>query len=171
MADLFLHGPSEPSGGHEPAVAAGISGKHLSGRSNPAAGPRGAEVGDHARAIALYNNLTRLTKSQLRGEGQYGIGECYEDMAKAARGNSEQMYERAFQAYKVVFDQHPESGRVEMGRQDGEFLYQKKDYGRAVDVFEKVLSIIQTPIFGCDPLQLWPLPVPTRSSGRSAKTI
>lgn len=97
--------------------------------------------GDFARAIALYTNLTRLTKSQLRGEGQYGIGECYEDMAKAARGNAEQMYERAFQAYKGVFDQHPESGRVgDAVAKMASFYYQKKDYGRAVDVFEKVLS-------------------------------
>ncbi len=97
--------------------------------------------GDFARAIALYTNLTRLTKSQLRGEGQYGIGECYEDMAKAARGNAEQMYERAFQAYKMVFDQHPESGRVgDAVAKMASFYYQKKDYGRAVDVFEKVLS-------------------------------
>ena len=97
--------------------------------------------GDHARAIALYTNLTRLTKSQLRGEGQYGIGECYEAMAKAARGNAEQMYERAFQAYKMVFDQHPESGRVgDAVAKMASFYYQKKDYGRAVDVFEKVLS-------------------------------
>jgi len=97
--------------------------------------------GDHARAIALYTNLTRLTKSQLRGEGQYGIGECYEGMAKAARGNAEQMYERAFQAYKMVFDQHPESGRVgDAVAKMASFYYQKKDYGRAVDVFEKVLS-------------------------------
>jgi len=97
--------------------------------------------GDHARAIALYTNLTRLTKSQLRGEGQYGIGECYEGMAKVARGNSEQMFERAFQAYKMVFDQHPESGRVgDAVAKMASFYYQKKDYGRAVDVFEKVLS-------------------------------
>ena len=97
--------------------------------------------GDFARAIALYTNLTRLTKSQLRGEGQYGIGECYEDMAKAARGNAEQMYERAFQAYKMVFDQHPESGKVgDAVAKMASFYYQKKDYGRAVDVFEKVLS-------------------------------
>ena len=38
--------------------------------------------GDYTRAVALYQNLTRLTKSQLRGEGQYGIGQCYEEMAK-----------------------------------------------------------------------------------------
>jgi tetratricopeptide (TPR) repeat protein len=97
--------------------------------------------GDFARAIALYTNLTRLTKSQLRGEGQYGIGECYEAMAKTARGNSEQMYERAFQAYKTVFDQFPESGRVgDAVAKMASFYYQKKDYARAVDVFEKVLS-------------------------------
>jgi len=97
--------------------------------------------GDFQRAIALYNNLTRLTKSQLRGEGQYGIGECYEAMAKAATGNNEQMYERAFQAYKQVFDQFPESGRVgDAVAKMASFYYQKKDYARAVDVFEKVLS-------------------------------
>ena len=96
---------------------------------------------DFQRAIALYNNLTRLTKSQLRGEGQYGIGECYEAMAKAATGNNEQMYERAFQAYKQVFDQFPESGRVgDAVAKMASFYYQKKDYARAVDVFEKVLS-------------------------------
>jgi tetratricopeptide (TPR) repeat protein len=97
--------------------------------------------GDYRRAIALYNNLTRLTKSQLRGEGQYGIGECYEGMAKAARGNSDQTNERAFQAYKAVFDQFPESGRVgDAVAKMASFYYQKKDYARAVDVFEKVLG-------------------------------
>ena len=97
--------------------------------------------GDYARAVALYNNLTRLTKSQLRGEGQYGIGECYEEMAKAAGGNNGQMYERAFQAYKAVFDQFPESGRVgDAVAKMASFYYQRKDYARAVDVFEKVLS-------------------------------
>jgi len=97
--------------------------------------------GDFQRAIALYNNLTRLTKSQLRGEGQYGIGECYEAMAKAASGNSEQVQERAFQAYKAVFDQFPDSGRVgDAVAKMASFYYKKKDYARAVDVFEKVLS-------------------------------
>ena len=97
--------------------------------------------GDFARAVALFSNLTRLTKSQLRGEGQYGIGECYELMAKAAAGNADQMYERAFQAYKAVFDQFPESGRVgDAVAKMATFYYEKKDYARAVDVFEKVLS-------------------------------
>jgi len=97
--------------------------------------------GDFARAVALYQNLTRLTKSQLRGEGQFGIGECYEAMAAVARGNKEQAYERAFQAYKTVFDQYPESGRVgDAVAKMASFYYQKKDYARAVDVFEKVLS-------------------------------
>jgi TolA-binding protein len=99
------------------------------------------KAGDFQRAIALYNNLTRLTKSQLRGEGQYGIGECYEAMAKAAAGNSEQVQERAFQAYKAVFDQFPESGRVgDAVAKMASFYYKKEDYGRAVDVFDKVLS-------------------------------
>ena len=97
--------------------------------------------GDFARAVALYQNLTRLDKSQLRGEGQYGIGECYEQMAKAAAGNADQMFERAFQAYKAVFEQFPESGRVgEAVAKMANFYYIKKDYARAVDIFEKVLS-------------------------------
>ena len=97
--------------------------------------------GDFARAVALYQNLTRLNKSQLRGEGQYGIGECYEAMAKAARGNAGQMYERAFQAYKAVFEQFPESGRVgDAVAKMADFYYVKEDYARAVDIFEKVLS-------------------------------
>jgi len=97
--------------------------------------------GDFARAVALYQNLTRLDKSQLRGEGQYGIGECYEQMAKAAAGNADQMFERAFQAYKAVFEQFPESGRVgDAVAKMANFYYIKKDYARAVDIFEKVLS-------------------------------
>ena len=97
--------------------------------------------GDYTRAVALYQNLTRLTKSQLRGEGQYGIGECYEEMAKAAGGNTEQAFERAFQAYKAVFEQFPESGRVgDAVAKMANFYYVKKDYARAVDTFEKVLS-------------------------------
>jgi len=97
--------------------------------------------GDYTRAVALYQNLTRLTKSQLRGEGQYGIGQCYEEMAKAAGGNTEQAFERAFQAYKAVFEQFPESGRVgDAVAKMANFYYVKKDYARAVDTFEKVLS-------------------------------
>ncbi len=98
--------------------------------------------GDFPRAIALFSNLTSLTKSQLRGEGQYGIGECYEEMAKAAaRASSEPLFERAFQAYKAVFDQFPESGRVgDAVAKMANFYYQKQDFARAVDVFEKVLA-------------------------------
>ena len=96
--------------------------------------------GDYARAVTLYQNLARLNKSQLRGEGQYGIGECYEQMAKDVTGNNEQMFERAFQAYKAVFEQFPESGRVgDAVAKMANFYYQKKDYARAVDIFEKVL--------------------------------
>ncbi len=97
--------------------------------------------GDYARAVTLYQNLARLNKSQLRGEGQYGIGECYEQMAKGVTGNNEQMFERAFQAYKAVFEQFPESGRVgDAVAKMANFYYVKKDYARAVDIFEKVLS-------------------------------
>ena len=62
-------------------------------------------------------------------------------MAKAAKGNAGQLYERAFQAYKAVFEQFPESGRVgDAVAKMANFYYQKKDYARAVDIFEKVLS-------------------------------
>ena len=86
------------------------------------------------------SNLTRLTKSQLRGEGQYGIGECYEDMAKAARGARGNVRTRVSGVqgrFRSTPRERPCRG---CGRQDGEFLLSEKGLWRAVDVFEKVLS-------------------------------
>jgi TolA-binding protein len=98
--------------------------------------------GDLRRAIGLYSRLVRLKDSQLRGEGQFGIAECYEQMAKAANENARAaLYDRAFQEYKKVFDQFPESGRVgEAVSKMANFYYQKKDYSRAIDIFETVLA-------------------------------
>ena len=98
--------------------------------------------GDLARAISLYTSIVRLQNSPLRGEGQFGIAECYEEMAlKAPANRSEQMFERAFVEYKKVYEQFPDSGRVgEAVAKMANFYYQKKDYSRAVDVFENVLT-------------------------------
>ncbi len=97
---------------------------------------------DFKRAVSIYNRIVNLKTSSLRGEAQFQIAECYEQMAKAATENSaQQLFDRAFQEYKKVFDQYPESGRVgEAVAKMAAFYYQKKDYARAVDVFEAVLA-------------------------------
>jgi TolA-binding protein len=83
-----------------------------------------------------------MKTSQLRGEAQFGIAECYEAMAKQATGpGAAQLYDRAFQEYKKVFDGFPESGRVgEAVAKMANYYYQQKDYARAVDIFETVLA-------------------------------
>lgn len=104
--------------------------------------------GDLDRAVSLYNRLVGIRTSQLRGEAQFGIAECYEAMAAKVAGQgpgataqADQLYERAFQEYKKVFDQYPDSGRVgEAVSKMANFYYQKKDYARAIDVFETVLA-------------------------------
>jgi tetratricopeptide (TPR) repeat protein len=100
------------------------------------------EKGDLAQAIVLYNNLLRLQESPLRSEGAYGVAVCYEKMAEnAPERSSIAMYERAFEAYQRVFDQFPESGRVgDAVAKMANFYYKKKDYQRAIDVFENVLQ-------------------------------
>ena len=100
------------------------------------------EQGNLGAAISLFQALMKLEQSSLRGEGQYGIAECYEQMATAAPADkAEPLFERAFEEYKKVFDEFPESGRVgDAVAKMANFYYQKKDYNRAVDVFENVLS-------------------------------
>ena len=67
----------------------------------------------YQRAIGIYGSLLAMEKSPLRGEAQYGIAECYEEMAKAAEGaGASQLFDQSFQEYKKVFDQFPYSGRV-----------------------------------------------------------
>ncbi|MCE9567708.1 MAG: tetratricopeptide repeat protein [Planctomycetes bacterium] len=93
------------------------------------------------RAIGIYTSVLRLEKSPLRGEAQFGIAECYEEMAKAVEGQqSAQLYDQSFQEYKKVFDQFPDSGRVgEAVAKMANYYYVQKDYARAIDVFETVL--------------------------------
>ncbi|MFP6900969.1 MAG: tetratricopeptide repeat protein [Opitutales bacterium] len=100
------------------------------------------ERGDLKTAIALYKGLTTLKNSELRGEGQFDIAECYEQMAlDAGPTKGEGYFEQAFRAYQTVFEQYPESGRVgDSVAKMANFYYRKKDYRRAIDVFENVLS-------------------------------
>ncbi|QTN31448.1 tetratricopeptide repeat protein [Akkermansiaceae bacterium] len=97
---------------------------------------------NHARAISLYTSVAKLPNSPLRGEGQYFVGECYEEMAlKPGQRDSARLFENAFLAYQKVFDQFPDSGRVgDAVAKMAAFYYQKEDYARAVDVFENVLA-------------------------------
>jgi tetratricopeptide (TPR) repeat protein len=97
---------------------------------------------NHLRAISLYESITKLPDSPLRGEGQFHIGVCYEEMAlKAVAGQSGQLFEKAFLAYQKVYEIFPDSGRVgDAVAKMAAFYYQKEDYKRAVDVFENVLS-------------------------------
>ncbi len=98
--------------------------------------------GDLGRAIGIYSRLVDMPTSQLRGEAQFGIAECYEEMAKKATGaGSTQLFDRSFQEYKKVFDSFPESGRVgEAVSKMANYYYQQKDYARAIDIFESVLN-------------------------------
>ncbi|MFP6764820.1 MAG: tetratricopeptide repeat protein, partial [Planctomycetaceae bacterium] len=100
------------------------------------------EQGNVTRAIGIYTRLVRMESSQLRGEAQFGIAECYEKMAEEREGAAaSQLQDRAFQEYKKVFDQFPDSGRVgEAVARMANYYYQQKDYARAVDTFETVLS-------------------------------
>lgn len=98
---------------------------------------------DFNRAIGIYTRLVNMEKSQLRGEAQFGIAECYETQgleAKPGPGKT-QLQDRAFQEYKKVYDQFPDSGRVgEAVAKMANYYYEQKDYARAVDTFETVLA-------------------------------
>ncbi len=98
--------------------------------------------GDRNRAIGVYSRLVNMESSQLRGEAQFGIAECYRELADAATGaQATQIYDRAFQEYKKVFDRFPESGRVgEAVAQMANYYYRQQDYARAIDTFENVLT-------------------------------
>ncbi|MFP6768641.1 MAG: tetratricopeptide repeat protein, partial [Planctomycetaceae bacterium] len=98
--------------------------------------------GNLQRAIGIYNRLVSMKTSQLRGEAQFGIAQCYEQMAGASAGTgAAQLRDRAFQEYKKVFDQFPDSGRVgEAVSRMANHYYQQRDFSRAVDTFETVLS-------------------------------
>ncbi|MFO0903887.1 MAG: tetratricopeptide repeat protein [Pirellulales bacterium] len=94
------------------------------------------------RAIGIFTRIVNMPKSQLRGDAQFGIAECYEQLANEADGAAAtQLQDRAFQEYKKVYDQFPDSGRVgEAVAKMANYYYQQKDYARAIDTFETVLS-------------------------------
>ena len=97
---------------------------------------------DLERAIGVYSRLVAMPQSLLRGEAQFGIAECYETMAAKAMGEpAAQLRDRAFQEFKKVYDQFPESGRVgEAVARMANYYYIQKDYARAIDTFETVLN-------------------------------
>ena len=98
--------------------------------------------GNLERAIGVYSRLVGMQTSQLRGEAQFGVAECYEAMAAKAQGEAgAQLRDRAFQEFKRVYDQFPESGRVgEAVAKMANYYYIQKDYARAIDTFETVLN-------------------------------
>lgn len=102
--------------------------------------------GDLTRAIGIYTRLVNMQDSQLRGEAQFGVAQCFERMAEDAAaqnnaGGAAQLYDRAFQEYKKVYDSFPDSGRVgEAVAQMANYYYRQQDYARAVDTFETVLN-------------------------------
>lgn len=100
------------------------------------------ERGEFARAIDIFTTVSRLRRSPLRGEAQFGIAQTYEQMALARSGTeAASLFERAFTEYQKVYEQFPDSGRVgEAVAKMANFYYQKQDYHRAIDVFERVFD-------------------------------
>ncbi|MFO0870967.1 MAG: tetratricopeptide repeat protein [Pirellulales bacterium] len=98
--------------------------------------------GNLNRAIGIFTRIVNMPKSQLRGDAQFGIAECYEQLAGEAMGPAAaQLQDRAFQEYKKVYDQFPDSGRVgEAVAKMANYYYQQKDFARAIDTFETVLN-------------------------------
>jgi TolA-binding protein len=100
------------------------------------------EQGEPQKAIGIYSRLVSMQSSDLRGEAQFGIAECYEAMAQQAEGpGAAQMFDRAFQEYKQVYERFPDSGRIgEAVAKMANYYYQQQDFARAIDVFESVLT-------------------------------
>ena len=97
---------------------------------------------DLNRAIHTYSSLLAVRTSPLRGEAQFGIAQCYDQMAKAAEERTAPaLRARAFEEYKKVFDQFPDSGRVgDAVAKMADYYYDQKDYARATEVFENVIA-------------------------------
>ncbi len=97
---------------------------------------------DLNRAIRTYSSLLSVRTSPLRGEAQFGIAQCYDEMAKAAdERQAPALRARAFEEYKKVYDQFPDSGRVgDAVAKMADYYYDQKDYARATEVFENVLA-------------------------------
>jgi tetratricopeptide (TPR) repeat protein len=98
--------------------------------------------GELNRAIGIYTRLVNMRTSQLRGEAQFGVAACYDQKADETTGpGAAQLRDRAFEEYKRVFDEFPDSGRVgEAVAKMADHYYDQKDYARAVDTFEMVLA-------------------------------
>ena len=98
--------------------------------------------GRYKDAIALYGSLLKLNSSNLRDEAQFGIAECYEKMAGEVSGSrSRSLFEKAFENYKKVYEQFPESSRIgDAVARAANYFYQLQDYQRAIDVFEGVIA-------------------------------
>jgi len=98
--------------------------------------------GNLERAIGIFTRLVAMETSLLRGEAQFGVAECYEAMAAKTEGDAgAPLRDRAFQEFKRVYDQFPESGRVgEAVAKMANYYYQQKDFSRAIDTFETVLN-------------------------------
>ena len=98
--------------------------------------------GGYKDAIALYGSLLKLNSSNLRDEAQFGIAECYEKMAGEVSGSrSRSLFEKAFENYKKVYEQFPESSRIgDAVARAANYFYQRQDYQRAIDVFEGVIA-------------------------------
>lgn len=97
---------------------------------------------DLNRAIHTFSSLLAVRTSPLRGEAQFGIAQCYDQMAKTAdQRQAPALRARAFEEYKKVFDQFPDSGRVgDAVARMADYYYDQKDYARATEVFENVLA-------------------------------
>ncbi|MDX1947007.1 MAG: tetratricopeptide repeat protein [Pirellulaceae bacterium] len=102
------------------------------------------KAGDLQRAIGIFSRLASMQTSQLRGEAQFGVAECYELQAlgtKQSPAAAAQLQDRAFQEFKRVYDEFPDSGRVgEAVAKMANYYYVQKDYARAIDTFETVLA-------------------------------
>jgi TolA-binding protein len=96
---------------------------------------------DLNRAIRTYSSVLAIRTSPLRGEAQFGIAQCYDQMASAAEGATvAALKARAFEEYKKVFDQFPDSGRTgDAVAKMASYYYDQKDFTRAIDVFENVI--------------------------------
>lgn len=98
--------------------------------------------GDFPRAIGLYSRLVEMKESDLRGEAQFGVAECYEAMSRLEQGPAAaQLLDRAFNEYRGVYENFPESGRVgEAVAKMAVYYVRHKDFARAIDTFETVLT-------------------------------
>ena len=130
--------------------------------------------GDLPRAISLYSSLVKLQQSALKGEGQFGIGECYEEMASRAQEEPGRAALRArlrsLQTRLRTVSRQRQGRRCR--RQDGELLLPAQRL-RARDrcVRERARRAPRRQLPRRDPVQLRPLPLPPRPQRRGAAEV